>query len=375
MSSKTYKRVAILCNGNSSIVTDRVDLISALHKHNIQPYTVGIYDGTIHSYYKKENSLFIPVIASRSNTNPLYEIKSILSVAKQMRRNKIDAAIIYGVKNHPAMALGCRLGKVKNILCVVNGSGNLFRIKGGKGTILRLMSFPMLKIAYRLSKCVGFQNKDDKLLFSQKHLITKNSNAFIMNGSGVNLDKFPQRPLPKNGSVLFLSRIAPSKGLYEFIEAAYKIRSMGYDATFDIVGPLDGIIEKDSDKALKKAMADGVINYHGETTDVSGWMGKSKIFVYPSYYPEGVPRCVLQAMATGRPIITCDTPGCRVTVKDGDNGYLVRPQDSDDLSDKIAILLGNEMLVAKMAEASRKMAETSFDVNIINEILISKLLK
>ena len=159
------KQLAILGNGNSSQITDRIELVELLHEMNIQPYSGRVMDGTVNEYYSPETAIFIPIIASRSNTNPLYEIKSLLSIEKQIRKNKIDAVIIYGVKNHSAMAIGSKLGGADRILCIVNGSGNLFRVSGFKGKIIRFMAFPMLQLAYRLSTSVCFQNRDDLEMF------------------------------------------------------------------------------------------------------------------------------------------------------------------------------------------------------------------
>lgn len=367
-------RIAILCNGSSDVATDRKELIKLIKQKGHEAYVGGVNNGIINSYYSRENAEFISIEASRNNTNPLVEIQSIISVKKQIKAYRIDSVIIYGVKNHAAMSIGAKLGGAKKILCVINGSGNLFRIGGIKGKILRFMSFPMLKIAYGLSTGICFQNADDKELFIQKHLIKDNGKIFLTGGSGVNLAKFPHQELPKENRFLFLARITPSKGITEYIGAAETVKKKYPEAVFDIVGPLDAAVENAEDGLLQKACDNGTVTYHGATTDVPGWMKKCRFFIYPSYYPEGVPRCAIQSIATGRPIITCDTPGCKETVKDGVNGFMIPAKNPQILAQKMIWMIEHPEEVEKMAVESRKYAEEKFDVNKIDKLLIDKLI-
>ncbi len=369
------KKTAILGNGNSSQITDRVELVELLHTYGIQPYSGRIMGENINEYYSKDTAIFFPISASRSNTNPLGEIKSIISVAYQIRMNGIDSAIIYGVKNHAAMGIGAKIGGAKRILCVVNGSGNLFRIRGTKGKLLRFIAFPMLRIAYKISSDICFQNQDDLYLFRKKGLINRKNKVFITGGSGVNLNLFPSTHMPQENRFLFLSRITETKGLKEFCEAARIVKSKYKDAVFDIVGPLDSTIESGNIKTvLEKAVNDKIVNYYGPTTQVPVWLQKCRYFVYPSYYPEGIPRCVLQALSTGRPIITCNTPGCKETVIEGKNGVLVNARDIKGLAEKMVWMIEHPSEVERMGKASREIAEVRFDVYKINNCLLRHLM-
>ena len=366
-------KIAILGNTNSEKHTNREELIALLNERGAKVFLLGVKGKYIDPYYCNKTAEFIPIKASRNNTNPLVEIISIFSVKKQVEKNHINSVIIYGVKNHAAMAIGSKLGGAIKILCVVNGSGNLFRLSGIKGGLLRLMSFPMLRIAYGLSSSICFQNIDDKELFIDKHLIKDNKKVFLTAGSGTNLIKFPFQKLPDENRFLFLSRITYSKGVVEYIRAAEIVKKKYPNVIFDIVGPLDATVERTVDSILKKACDNSVVKYHGATSDVSEWMGKCRYFIYPSYYPEGVPRCAIQAIATGRPIITCDTPGCKETVKDGINGFMIPARNYEILADKMIWMLEHPTQVANMAVESRRYAEDKFDVDKINEVLLNKL--
>ena len=367
-------KVAILCNGKSSNKFDRIELVKSLSKRNHTVFVGVVNDRKINSCYDDPDINLLFIDASRNNINPLKELKSLTNISKELRKECIDSVIIYGIKNHISMVLGAKLAGVKNIMCVVNGRGNLFVLQGLKWDIVRLMSYPMLKLAYSLSDTICFQNKDDLKFFVEKGLIRDNNKTFLTNGSGVNLEKFPQIKLVKDNIFLFLSRITATKGIIEYIEAARIVKNKYPDAIFNVVGPIDTTVEKSNlNLKFKNAERDNVIIYHGETNSVHSWLAKSRFFIYPSYYPEGVPRSCLEALATGIPIITFDSPGCKETVIDGINGFIVEKKDIKTLADRMIWMIEHPSDVDNMAIESRKLAQNKFDVYKINDQLISNI--
>ncbi len=365
---------AIMCNGKGEGKSDRAELIEKIRSVGGKVFMFGIAGGHVSDWYDENHTAkFVGIRASRNNTNPIKEIASVFSIKKKIKENAIDTAIIYGVKNHAAMAIGAKLGGCKRVMCIVNGSGNLFRLKGIKGKLVQCMAFPMLRLAYSLANYVCFQNADDKELLIQKCILKDNDKVFLTGGSGVNLDSFYQQNLVEEDRFLFLARITPTKGIKEYIQAARLVKATYPEAAFDIVGPLDATVEGATDIGLDVAIEDGIVAYHGATKDVPVWMGKCRYFVYPSYYPEGVPRCAIQAIATGRPIITCDTPGCKETVQDGVNGFLVPPRNPQILAEKMAWMIEHPAETERMADAARRYAEEKFDVNKINQIILDKM--
>ena len=231
----------------------------------------------------------------------------------------------------------------------------------------------MLKIAYMVSTAVCFQNSDDKQLFIKKHLVKDCDKCFVTGGSGVNLSVFSEQETPKENRFMFLARITASKGIKEYISAAKIVKAKYPSVVFDVVGPLDLSVESGLGNLLEDAVSQSIVNYHGPTDNVPSKLKECRFFVYPSYYPEGVPRCAIQAIATGRPIITCNTAGCKETAIDGVNGFIVPPKDEQALAEKMIWMIENPDKVDIMAKASRRLAEEKFDVNKINEQLIERL--
>ena len=172
---------------------------------------------------------------------------------------------------------------------------------------------------------------------------------------------------------MFLARITASKGIKEYVNAAKLVKDRYPDAMFDIVGPLDARVESGLGTLLEDAERQGIVNYHGPTNDVPAKLKECRFFVYPSYYPEGVPRCAIQAIATGRPIITCNTPGCKETAIDGVNGFIVPPKNEQALAKKMIWMIENPDKAEAMAKESRRLAEEKFDVHKINEQIIQRL--
>lgn len=367
-------RVAIMSNSKTSIKHPRPELIESLKSRVDRVYVGLVNDGKINDYYKLNNIRVIKIDANRNNINPIKELKSIINISKKLKENKINSVIIYGVKNHISMTIGAKLAGVNKIMCVVNGRGNLFVQKGLKWEIVRLMSFPMLKLAYSLADNICFQNNDDRKLFIDSKLVKDGIKLFTTNGSGVNLQEFPLTEMVADISFLFLSRIAKSKGVEDYIEAARIVKKKYPEAIFNIVGPIDNTVEKsDLNCILQDAVKEGIVNYHGETDKVSSYIGKCRYFVFPSYYPEGVPRSILQALAIGRPVITCNTPGCKETVINNVNGFIVEKNNKEQLAEKIIWMISHPNEVNKMAEESRRLAIEKFNVDKINEQIIEEL--
>ncbi|PIC77126.1 glycosyltransferase family 1 protein [Sporosarcina sp. P19] len=329
-------------------------------------------DSNIHQDYERFQVPFLTIPLGRSNTNPFKEIETIIKTKQVLKENEIDVLISYGIRTFPTMVVAARLAGVKKVLCIVNGSGRLFQLTGIKGFLVKCISYPMLWIAFLLSDSIFFQNPDDKNMIKGKGLLWKR-NYETINGSGVNLEEYPFCKLERKPVFSMISRLTGSKGVNEYIQAASYVKQKYPEASFYLIGPIDEEDFSINMIELQKSVKNGIINLIGKVDDVRPYIIQSRIFVLPSYYPEGIPRSILEAMAMGRPIITNNSPGCRETVIDGKNGFLIQPKDVKELSDKMIWMINNEDPVLAMGKYSREICEEKFDIHKINNLMLAKL--
>lgn len=364
--------VAISAIRTKNIKLNRSELIESIQSLGHNVYYIGQdSDDELHQDYKKYNVRFLSIPLGRSNTNPFREIKSIIQTKKVLRENNIETLISYGIRTLPTMVIAAKLAGVKKVLCIVNGSGRLFQIIGLKGLLVRSISYPMLCLSFLMTNYVLFQNMDDLKMIKGKGLLWR-KNYGKVNGSGVNMDKYKSDWLQVNPIFTMIGRLTGDKGVNEYVQAAKIVKSMYPKTEFYLIGPMDNDDSSVDVNALKKAIDDNIIFLEGEVEDVRPYINKCRIFVLPSYH-EGTPRTVLEAMAMGRPVITTDAPGCRETVNDGLNGFLIPIKSSDILAEKMIWMIEHREETEKMGEQSLIICKNKFDVNEVNKIILKSI--
>jgi len=192
----------------------------------------------------------------------------------------------------------------------------------------------------------------------------------VVNGSGVNLSHFQLAPLPKKLTFIFIARLLVDKGIRQFAEAASLLKLRYPDVEFKVVGYLDDNPESIEQSELDAWVASGKLVYLGRLSDVRPVIAGASVFVLPTFYREGVPRTILEALAMGRAIVTTDTPGCRETVVHGVNGYLVKPKAVEELVSALEKLILDPQLVVDMGNASYRIACDKFDVHKVNQQML-----
>lgn len=366
-------RVGISSIENSKGKLERAELVKALQDFDYKVYIVGPdSQQAIDPRYKELDIDFLTIPITRSTINPFQELKNLWKTRNIFKDNCVNALIVYGIRTFPALVIAAKFASVKQVLCVVNGSGRLFQLRGIKGFLIKLISYPMLCLSLALANGVVFQNSDDLHLLKSKRLLWR-KNFSVVNGSGVNLEEFHHSYLEKKPIFSMISRLTRAKGVDEYIQAAYIVKEKYPDATFYLVGPIDDDDISINKKAINEAMENGTVIVTGKVEDVKPYITQSRFFVLPSYYREGIPRAALEAMAMGRPIITTDSAGCRETVIDKYNGLLVKVRDVSDLAEKMLWMLENESEVEKMAKRSRTLCEEKFDVHKVNAFMLSTI--
>lgn len=290
---------------------------------------------------------------ARAGLNPFGDIKALVALVRLMRRTRPDVVLGYTIKPVVWGTLAAWIARVPRRYAMITGLGYAFT---GEATRKRAMVQRVARFLYRsaLSRAhrIFFQNPDDLALFRELRLIPERMPVTIVNGSGVDLALYPARPLPEGPPrFLMIARLLGDKGVREYAAAAAVIRRTRPDATFHLVGGLDPNPDAVLQPEVDKWVESGDIVWHGAQADVRPFLADAHIFVLPSYR-EGTPRTVLEAMATGRAIITTDAPGCRETVIDGDNGLLVPPRSADALAQAMLRLLAAPAIIGDMAARS-----------------------
>lgn len=311
-----------------------------------------------------------PYLVYRNKMNPFQDLLTFFSLRTACIECKPDIVLAYTIK--PVIWGGLALRTFRSSVrfyALITGLGLAFQPGGVKQNLLSgLVTFLYRKALVRAEKII-FQNKDNIKAFVDRKIVDSGK-CKIVNGSGVNLSYFPSCSLPE-GPMVFLSiaRLLGDKGLREYAQAAYLVKIKYPEVVFNLVGPCDPSPDGISSAEVSTWHESGAVNYLGSSVDVRPFIQNCHVYVLASYH-EGMPRTVLEAMAIGRPILTTDVPGCRETVLQGENGYLVPARNITALVDRMIWFIDNRKELVLMGIKSRQIALDRFDVTKINSEMI-----
>jgi glycosyltransferase involved in cell wall biosynthesis len=252
---------------------------------------------------------------------------------------------------------------------MVEGMGYAFGDISGQGlikrSIVRFLLIFLYSLAFRFAHRVVVLNGDDAADLARLCGVSSRK-AELIGGIGVRLCDWPfQAPHTDPISFSLVARLIRPKGIIEYLQAARLVKQKYPAVKFYLLGGLDSSPEAIGEEEIQRWIDEGTVEWPGHV-DIHSWLSKTSVFVLPSFYREGVPRSTQEAMATGRPVITTDSPGCRETVIDGTNGFLVPPRDVSALAVAMTRFVENPHLVGKMGRASRQLAIERFDVRVVN---------
>lgn len=343
----------------------RQELIDELIKRKYKVY-VSFPKSKNVEVFEKKGCMFIDTPMDRHGINPFKDIKIIFKYLKIIKEIKPDYVLTYTIKPNIYGGIACRIRKTKQI-ANITGLGTAMENKG----ILQKIAILLHKIGLKKVKCCFVQNTEN-LEFLKKHKIAKNKLKLIP-GSGVNLDKFKLLDYPKESEpieFLFISRIMKEKGIDQYLETAEYIKSKYSNTKFHILG----FCEQEYNEKLNELQYKNIIEYHGRQDDITLFMQKASCVIHPTYYPEGMSNVLLEACASGRPIITTNRAGCREIVDDDVNGYVIKEKDSKDLIEKVKkfINLSNEEK-KQMGLAGRRKVENEFDRNTVVQAYMNEI--
>jgi glycosyltransferase involved in cell wall biosynthesis len=373
------KKILIVASAPKSLINFRGDLIKDLITNNFEVYTAAPH---LTQQIKDEliNIGAHPVNfdLQRTNLNPIADYRSIKFLKKIIKENKIDLVFPYTIKPVIYGSFAANSLHVPTI-SLITGLGYTFSGQSLKSRTLQKVTQFLYKQGLKNNVFTFFQNKDDYNLFVKKGIIRKNHPYDVVSGSGVNLTKFEYRENLKNNNIItfvFVARLIEEKGIYLFIEAAKQLKQKYSNAYFKVLGG----VEHNSPSGIDKKILEierkrGTIIFNGYSEDMVKDLSESDVFVLPTYYREGIPRSILEALSIGMPIITTNTPGCKETIigEENKNGILIEPKSLEDLTKAMEFFIKSPKMVFQMGIRSRRYAEERFDVKIINKVLIDRI--
>lgn len=320
--------------------------------------------------FNKQGIKYKQVYINRNGLNPFNDLKTLIRLISIFKKEKPDKVFLYQIKPIVYGSIAGKIAGIKDIFLLIAGLGSIFRGTGLKNKLIRSIVTIQYRIACKISILTFFQNNDDKNEFVSKHIIDEKK-TLIINGSGVNLEKFKPVPLPDKTTFLFIGRLLKDKGIIEYLEACKILKAKYPNIDFLLVGPFDSNPTSIKKIELDVYTKDNIVKYFGEQKDVRPYISQASVFVLPSYH-EGTPKTILEAMAMGRPIITTDAPGCRETVNNK-NGFLVPTKDIYELAKKMEYFILDKSLSENMGKESYNMATQKYDVKKINKIIIDAM--
>lgn len=309
----------------------------------------------------------IPI--ERTGLNPIKDTLTICNLISLFREFRPEAVLGYTIKPVIYGSVAGWMAGVPRIFSMITGLGYAF---SGDGQERRLISI-LVRFLYKLSmvanKCVFFQNPDDRDFFMKHKLNRSLDQTLLINGSGVDLDFFQPAVFPEKISFLLIARLIREKGVSEYVQAARIVKAKHPKVIFRLVGWIDEGPQGISNTDLVSWAKDGTVEYLGRLVDVRPAIAAASVYVLPSYH-EGTPRTVLEAMSMGRPVITTDAPGCKETVENGRNGFLVPVRDAEALAGCMEYFLRHSELIPLMGRESRRIAVEKYDVHKVNKAIM-----
>lgn len=356
-------KILLIMTTSENVINFRIGLIKALLKSGFSVHVVA-NDNDREKEIVGLGIVFHCAHNSNRSINPLKAIAYKRRLKKVIKKIGPDVVFTFQAKPNTFGVLVSHACGVKKIFSMVEGLGDVFIRNSATWKIIRGITCRLYKKSFRFSKKVFFLNEDDKNEFVKRRLVKENQ-CVIIHGIGVNLGHFSCKPIKNDKSFLMIARMLKTKGIYEYCECARRVRQKYPDAQFNYLGAEGDVKLADIESYIK----DGSINYLGTTKDVRPYIEDSLLVLLPSYR-EGLPMSIMEAESMGRGVITSNNVGCRDTVIDGLNGFLIEGNDVDAMACKCMYALEHRDEMVLMGQNARLFAEKNFDSALINQKII-----
>lgn len=357
-----------------SIIQFRGALIAALQKKGLEVHVAAPHlslDSPIGAKLVASGCVVHDIPLQRTGMNPWADFTGLWSLWLLMRRLSPDYVLSYTIKPVIYGSIAAFLAKVPKRFALITGLGYAFQ-GDGQRRMLGLLVEGLYRLSLRCVNKVFFQNPDDEMLFRDRRILAVGGKSVVANGSGINVTEFALSPQPTRPSFLLIARFLGDKGIREYADAAARLKRRYPDSNFFLVGWIDDNPDAIRKDELERWVSLGILTYLGRMEDVRPAILDANVYVLPSYR-EGTPRTVLEAMAMGRAIVTTDAPGCRETVIDGDNGFLVPVKSVDGLVAAMERFILEPDLAPLMGKRSREIVCEKFDVNKVNASMLAEM--
>ena len=358
-------KILIVSAKNKTVFNFRGDLIKDMIVYGNEVYVTGPNKDYLEDVMALGVKRFIEIPFVKDNTSVKNDLNYLKQLKKAVKDVQPDIVFSYNIKPVVYGSMAAKAGKVPHIYAMVTGLGRVYGKGGLKNKILRLITKMLYKRAFKACDKVIFQNSEDVEDVVKDDYLPKEKTA-IVNGSGVNLDRFKRSEIPETPVFLMVSRIIKEKGVLEFCKAARELKKTHPEAKCILLGGFDSSIGALKSEDIQDYIDEGSIEHPGEVKDPIAFYAKASVFVLPSYYREGLPRTILEALACGRPVITTNWTGCREAIEDGVNGFLVPIKDSKVLAEKMNELCDRNKVLA-MGDAAYRICKEKYEVGIINK--------
>jgi glycosyltransferase involved in cell wall biosynthesis len=356
-----------------SIVSFRGALIRDLRAHGAEVFVLAPdYTPEIREAVAALGATPLDYPLNRTGMNPFLDLRTLIALRRILRRLRPEVVIPYNIKPVIYGTLAAKLVGVPTRIALIEGLGYAFIDSSSttlKVRLVRALIKNLYRAALQRAQRVLFLNPDDLSEFVQSGIVSAEK-AMLLGGIGVDLTEWtPALPVLEPITFTLAARLLREKGIVEFAEAARQIKQRYPETRFLLLGGVDTNPGALSEAEVGQWVRAGTLEWMGHVPDVKPYLAQTSVYVLPSYR-EGVPRSTQEAMAMARPVITTDAPGCRETVVDGVNGFLVPPRDVAALVAAMERFIRQPELIVTMGKASRKLAEERFDVRKTNQKIL-----
>lgn len=371
------RRLALITSQAFSIGNFRGPLVREWVQRGLQVYAFAPdYDDRTRSTVTELGAEPVDIPLARASLNPFADVRGTCSLAVLLRRYRIEISFSYFIKPVIFGGIAARLAGVPHSFAMIEGAGYVFsehRNAGFSKTLLKRGVAALYRSGLLKADAAFFLNRDDVALFQSFGAIEQRQ-VELVGGIGVELDRFTPSEMPMRPfTFLLAARLLEHKGVREFVAAAKRLNAEFPGTRCVVLGSPDLNPASVPESDLQSWHRKGVIEWQPHVDDVRPWMHRASVFVLPSWYREGVPRSIQEAMAIGRPIITTDMPGCRDTIVDEESGLLVQPRDIESLYAAMKRLASEPETARRMGRAARSRAVKYFDARRANGLIVSRM--